>query len=348
MTEKITYKDAGVDVELADRVIGSVADRMKATFRPEVIGKMGGFAAMFRPQWSRYQDPVLVSATDGVGTKLKIAFLTGIHDTVGIDLVAMNVNDLLVTGAEPLFFLDYFATGAIEPETVTAVISGIANGCEQAGCSLIGGETAEMPDFYAPGEYDLAGFSVGILDRPAAVDGSKMKPGDAVIGIASSGLHSNGFSLVRKVLLERKGYSLDARFPELGKTLGEELLTPTAIYVKPVLDLCRTVSISGMAHITGGGFIGNIPRVVPPSCTVSIQKGTWEVPGIFHLLRRDAGLDDEDMYRTFNMGVGFVLTVPGDQSDAAMKCLSDAGLHSWVLGEVKARPAAGDALCLVR
>lgn len=302
---------------------------------------------MFRPQWSRYQDPVLVSTTDGVGTKLKIAFMTGIHDTVGIDLVAMNVNDLLVTGAEPLFFLDYFATGAIEPKIVTAVISGIADGCEQAGCSLIGGETAEMPDFYAAGEYDLAGFSVGILDRPDAVDGSKMKPGDAVIGIASSGLHSNGFSLVRKVLLERKGYALDRQFPELGKTLGEELLTPTAIYVKPILGLCRSVSITGMAHITGGGFIGNIPRVVPPSCTVSIKKGSWDVPGIFHLLRQDAGLNDEEMFRTFNMGVGFVLTVGKDLGPVATKYLSDAGLRSWIIGEVEARPTAGDALCLV-
>jgi phosphoribosylformylglycinamidine cyclo-ligase len=344
MNEKITYKDAGVDVELADRVIGSLSDRIKSTFRPEVIGKLGGFAAMFRPEWQRYRDPVLVSATDGVGTKLKIAFLTGIHDTVGIDLVAMNVNDLLVTGAEPLFFLDYFATGSIEAQTVTAVISGIVRGCDLAGCSLIGGETAEMPDFYAAGEYDLAGFCVGMVDRPDAVDGSIIKAGDTILGVASSGVHSNGFSLVRKVLLERKKYSLETIFDDLGKPLGEELLTPTVIYVKPVLELCRAVPVSGMAHITGGGFVGNIPRVLPSRCTVAITKGSWPVPPIFDLIQRDAGLDDFEMYRTFNMGVGFVVIVSQDQTEAALQNLRSNGMSSWIIGEVISRPESGEPI----
>jgi len=334
MSEKITYKDAGVDIDLADRVIGSLSERIKATFRPEVIGRMGGFAAQFRPDWTRLRDPVLVSATDGVGTKLKIAFLTGIHDTVGIDLVAMNVNDILVTGAEPLFFLDYFATGAIEAETVRAVISGIAKGCELAGCSLIGGETAEMPDFYGPGEYDLAGFCVGILDRESSVDGSKVQPGHQMIGVASSGLHSNGFSLVRKVLLERCGYTVDSRLEELDKTLGEELLTPTAIYVKPILELLQEVPVFAMAHITGGGFSGNIPRVLPEYCSAVIRKSVWDVPPIFRVIQREARLGDDEMFRTFNMGVGFILVVSPESADAAMKRLWEKGLECALIGEI--------------
>jgi phosphoribosylformylglycinamidine cyclo-ligase len=334
MTEKITYKDAGVDVELADRVIGSLGDRIRATFTPGVVGRLGGFAALFRPEWRQYEDPLLVSATDGVGTKLKIAFLTGIHDTVGIDLVAMNVNDILVMGAQPLFFLDYFATGAIEPETITSVVSGIAAGCEHAGCALIGGETAEMPDFYEPGEYDLAGFCVGIVDNARISDTSPVEPGHIVIGLASSGLHSNGFSLVRKVLLERKGYRLDERLPDLGRTLGSELIEPTAIYVKPVLELMDKRPPAAMAHITGGGFRGNIPRVLPDNCCVRINKDSWQPPPIFRIIRRDAGLDDEEMYGTFNMGIGFVLIVPEDAVDAALKHFNDREVGSAVIGEV--------------
>ncbi len=346
MAKKITYKDAGVDVELAGRVIDSLGDRIRSTFRPEVMGKMGGFAALFHPEWSRYGDPVLVSATDGVGTKLKIAFLTGIHHTVGIDLVAMSVNDILVTGAEPLFFLDYFATGAIDPETVKSVISGVAAGCEQAGCALIGGETAEMPDFYDPGEYDLAGFCVGIVDRGRAIDGSAIKPGDQVIGVASSGLHSNGFSLVRKVLLERKGYSLESHSVELGRTLAEELLSPTLIYVKPVLDLLAKSPVSGIAHITGGGFTGNIPRIVPDACTVTIRKRSWDVPRIFDIIQREAGLDDGDMFGTFNMGIGLVLIVPRAVADQALAKLGAAGMRAWIIGAVAPRPESGEAIRL--
>ncbi len=340
MSDRITYKDAGVDIELADKVIASVSDRIKSTFRPEVMGKMGGFAAMFRPQWKHMADPVLVSATDGVGTKLKIAFLTGIHDTVGIDLVAMNVNDLLVTGAEPLFFLDYFATGKILENVISAVISGIADGCEQANCSLIGGETAEMPDFYPAGEYDLAGFSVGIVDRERSVDGSQIKPGHVVLGLASSGLHSNGFSLVRKVFLEHKKYSLNAHFSDLGCALGEELIRPTRIYVKPVLELLQSAPVFGMAHITGGGFTGNIPRILPEDCGVVIDKKAWEAPPIFKMLQRDAALDDAEMYGAFNMGVGFILILSPDSIENARAHFTNKGLDNWVIGEVVRRESA--------
>jgi phosphoribosylformylglycinamidine cyclo-ligase len=346
MTEKITYKDAGVDVELADRVIGSLGDRINATFTPGVEGRLGGFAALFRPEWRDYEDPLLVSATDGVGTKLKIAFLTGIHDTVGIDLVAMSVNDILVMGARPLFFLDYFATGAIEPETIRSVVSGIAAGCEQAGCALIGGETAEMPDFYGRGEYDLAGFCVGIAERAHIPDASRVKPGQVVIGLASSGLHSNGFSLVRKVLLEHKGYRLDQRLPDLGRTLGSELIEPTAIFVKPVLELTEKNPPPAMAHITGGGFKGNIPRVLPDDCSVRIDKRAWETPPVFEIIRRDAGLDDEEMFGTFNMGIGFVLIVPEDAADGTVKHFGDHGVKSFVIGEVRGRTRGEEPVVL--
>lgn len=347
MTERITYKDAGVDVEGADRMIGSVSERIKRTFRSEVMGTFGGFAALFRPDLTAYERPVLVSTTDGVGTKLKIAFLTGKHDTVGIDLVAMNVNDLLVIGAEPLFFLDYFATGAIDPETFRAVIAGIARGCEEAGCSLIGGETAEMPDFYSPGEYDLAGFCVGLVDESRILDGSSAKPGDILLGLASSGLHSNGFSLVRKVLLQVKGYSVDSYFADLGKTLGEELLTPTSIYVKPIIKLVPELVPAAMAHITGGGFIGNIPRVLPDSLCVVVHKGSWQVPPIFDMIRREARLDDAEMFRTFNMGIGLVLILGKDRADIAVERLRSARLQSWVIGEVRSRLAGDEPITFV-
>ncbi len=334
MTERITYKDAGVDVELADRVIGSLSERIRSTFGPGVIGSRGGFAALVRPDWSKYQDPVLVSATDGVGTKLKIAFLTGKHDTVGIDLVAMNVNDILVTGAEPLFFLDYFATGALDAAVATTVISGIAHGCEVARCSLVGGETAEMPDFYASGEYDLAGFCVGLVDRSGIMDGTAMKPGHIVLGLGSTGLHSNGYSLVRRVLLDKKGYSLDQFIPDLGKTLAEELLTPTRIYVRPVLDVLDAVPVSAMAHITGGGFTGNIPRVVPSGCRVVIKKGSWTVRPIFDIIRKEAALDDRDMFATFNMGIGMVMTIAPEHAQKAADILYQHDVPTWFIGDV--------------
>ncbi len=336
-----------MDVEKADQVIGSAADLIRSTFSPEVLGKFGGFAAAFRPDWTRYHDPVLFSATDGVGTKLKIAFLTGVHDTVGIDLVAMNVNDILVHGAQPLFFLDYFATGSIEPGTIRSVLAGIVNGCRLAGCALIGGETAEMPDFYAAGEYDLAGFCVGIADKAKICDGTGMIPGDAVLGLGSSGLHSNGFSLVRKALLEKEGYSVDAFLEDLGKPLGDELLTPTSIYVKPVLKLIEDVPVRAMAHITGGGFFGNIPRVLPDSCSVIIRSGAWPIPPIFHIVRRATLLDNDEMFRTFNMGIGFVLVVPADCADRAVDMLRRDHVPARIVGEVVSRSSQPEPFKLV-
>jgi phosphoribosylformylglycinamidine cyclo-ligase len=337
MPKKITYKEAGVDVDLADEVLSSLGETMRSTFRQEVMGRMGGFAGLFRPRWSNYQDPVLVSSTDGVGTKLKIAFLSGIHDTVGIDLVAMNVNDLLVTGAEPLFFLDYFATGALAPEIMKQVVSGIAEGCRMAGCALIGGETAEMPDFYTPGEYDLAGFTVGIVDGNKIIDGSTILPGDLVIGVKSSGLHSNGFSLVRKALFGKSGYTVDSYVEDLGKTLGEELLTPTIIYVQPILEMLKDQQPSGMVHITGGGFSGNIPRVVPSSCSININWGSWPVPPIFRLLQKSAGLEEKEMSDIFNMGIGFVIISRPEQVDSITRDLKRNQLESWTIGEVVGR-----------
>ncbi|MEW6111486.1 MAG: phosphoribosylformylglycinamidine cyclo-ligase [Thermodesulfobacteriota bacterium] len=340
MTEKITYKDAGVDIDLADRLIGSLQDRIKSTFRPEVMGKMGGFAALVRPDWSSYREPVLVSATDGVGTKLKLAFLTGIHDTVGIDLVAMSVNDVLVTGAEPLFFLDYFATGGLEPATFESVVSGIVRGCRLANCALIGGETAEMPDFYSRGEYDLAGFCVGVVDRSRIIDGARVKPGNVLVGLASSGLHSNGFSLVRRVLLDKCGYTVESRLADLDKRLGEELLTPTVIYVRPVLQLFKAMEVLAVVHITGGGFYENIPRVLPDSCDVLIHRNAWDRPRIFEIIRREAGLDEYEMYRTFNMGVGMVLVVSEQDAQAAIQHMDEQGIRAWIIGKVTPRSAS--------
>ncbi|MCL5123607.1 MAG: phosphoribosylformylglycinamidine cyclo-ligase [Deltaproteobacteria bacterium] len=348
MSKKITYRDAGVDTDLADRALASVTSKIQSTFTPGVLGNLGGFAAMFRPNWKKFQDPILVSATDGVGTKLKIAFMTGIHNTVGIDLVAMNVNDLLVTGAEPLFFLDYFATGKIEPSIFNSVLSGIAEGCVIAGCALIGGETAEMPDFYPDGEYDLAGFCVGILDRSNALDQSKVRSGDILLGIASSGLHSNGFSLVRKALLEKEKYSLDYKFPDSEKTLGEELLTPTRIYVKPVLSLLEKISVHGMAHITGGGFYGNIPRVLPDNVCAHIDSQAWEIPSVFKILKWHAGLDDFEMFKTFNMGVGMIMILAEVDTDEAMKILRENKLDVLRIGVVKERTNQSDPKVIIK
>ncbi|MDD3472530.1 MAG: phosphoribosylformylglycinamidine cyclo-ligase [Syntrophaceae bacterium] len=334
MSNKITYKDAGVDVDLADRTISSLSSKIKSTFRPEVIGSIGGFAAQFRPNWRAYTDPVLVSATDGVGTKLKLAFMSGIHNTVGIDLVAMNVNDLVVVGAEPLFFLDYFATGKLQPETFEAVVTGIADGCKQAGCSLIGGETAEMPDFYGQGEYDLAGFCVGMVDRSKALDGSTIQTGDVVIGMASSGLHSNGFSLVRKLLFDKNNYSIDAVPDGFKNPLGQELLTPTRIYVRPVLSMLEQIEVKGLAHITGGGFPGNIPRIMPPNKGVRIKSGSWEIPYVFKFLQELGSLDDWDMFETFNMGIGMVGVVSAEIASKALEILDRNGVPSWIIGDV--------------
>ncbi len=347
VVEKITYKDAGVDTELADSVIKSLSDEFATTFRSEVFGQMGGFSALFKPNWRQYQSPILVSATDGVGTKLKIAFITGIHDSVGIDLVAMNVNDILVSGAEPLFFLDYFATGKLDAHTMKTVVKGIAHGCVQAGCSLIGGETAEMPDFYQPGEYDLAGFCVGMVDEANLVDGTQVREGDNLIGLASSGLHSNGFSLVRKSLLEKKKYPLDRHVQELGKSLGEELLTPTAIYVKPILKLIEKTPVNAMVHITGGGFVDNIPRVLSEQLKAVIELGTWQVPPIFGVIQRAANLDNLEMFETFNMGVGFIVILGREHTDQALALLNSQGITASIIGVIRSRASAEKQVAFV-
>ncbi len=328
----ITYKDAGVDIDAGDLFVQKIKPHVKSTFRPEVMTHIGGFGGLFALK--KYRNPVLVSGTDGVGTKLKIAFLTGRHDTVGIDLVAMCVNDIVVQGAEPLFFLDYFATGKLKPAAHADVVKGIAAGCRQAGCALIGGETAEMPSFYGEDEYDLAGFAVGVVEKKNIIDGSRIKPGDALIGLASSGLHSNGYSLVRKALLDAAGYGVNDIVPELGKPLGDVLLTPTRIYVKTVLALAKEFDIRGMAHITGGGITENTPRMLPKGSCAKIHRRAWPVPAIFDLVRSKARVDDEEMYRDFNMGIGMILAVPARQAAAIMKKAKKLGEKPYLIGEI--------------
>lgn len=329
------YKQAGVDIAAGNEAVERMKKHVKKTFRPEVLTGLGGFGGLFSLNKDKYEEPVLVSGTDGVGTKLKLAFALDKHDTIGIDAVAMCVNDVVVTGAEPLFFLDYLACGKLIPERIEAIVSGVAEGCRQAGCALIGGETAEMPGMYPAGEYDIAGFTVGIVDRPKAIDGSTIAPGDAVIGLASSGVHSNGYSLVRRLLLEEKGYAYGDRLPELeGKTLGEVLIEPTRIYVKPVLKLLESVKIKGMAHITGGGFIENIPRVLPEGVNVDIEPGSWPVHPIFKLMQRDGNISDRDMFTTFNNGIGMVLVVPREQAEQAVAIAKENGEQAYVIGKV--------------
>ena len=308
--KSVTYKDAGVDIDAGNRFVQMIKPLVKATTRPEVLTDIGGFGGLFSLNSDKYKKPTLVASTDGVGTKLKIAFMADKHDTVGIDLVAMCVNDIVVQGAEPLFFLDYLATGKLSPEKAVEIVKGISEGCVQAGCALIGGETAEMPGMYGDGEYDLAGFTVGVVDNDRIIDGSSITVGDKLIGLASSGLHSNGYSLARKVCFENLGLSIDSFVPELGKPLGEALLTPTRIYVKTILNLLRDFQIKGMAHITGGGLLENIPRVLPRHCRAVIHRNSWEIPPIFQLLREGGNIDEIEMHRTFNNGIGMVLVVP--------------------------------------
>jgi phosphoribosylformylglycinamidine cyclo-ligase len=306
--------------------------------RPEVLTDIGGFGGLFALK--KYRNPVLVSGTDGVGTKLKIAFLMNKHDTVGIDLVAMCVNDIVVQGAEPLFFLDYFATGKLRPDAHALVVKGIADGCKQAGCALIGGETAEMPSFYGGDEYDLAGFAVGAVEKKDIVDGSGIRPGDQIIGLGSSGLHSNGYSLVRKVLFDKAGYGVEDILTELGgPTLGEVLLTPTRIYAKTILALLKEFEIKGMAHITGGGITENVPRILPKGAQALIRPKTWDVPPIFKLVQKKAGVDNAEMFRAFNMGIGMALVVPKKQADKVLKKAAKLGEKAFLIGEiVKGKP----------
>jgi phosphoribosylformylglycinamidine cyclo-ligase len=330
-----TYKSAGVDIDAGDRAVSLIKDAVRSTFRPEVLGDLGGFGGLITLPNRPYQQPVLVAGTDGVGTKLKLAFLADRHDSIGIDCVAMCVNDILVQGAEPLFFLDYIACGRLAPEKIAAIVAGVAAGCKLAGCALIGGETAEMPGMYADDEYDLAGFSVGVADRSQVIDGSTIQPGDALIGLASSGVHSNGYSLVRKLILEVGGHQLTDVVPELGEqTIGELLLTPTRIYVQSVLQLLQHCTIKGMAHITGGGISGNLPRMFPAGLGAAIDLGSWPVLPIFRYLQQLGQVPGEDMYRTFNMGIGFVLAVPAEQAAATLAKAKQLGEQAYLIGAV--------------
>lgn len=346
MTHKpLTYADAGVDIDRGDAFIDRIAPLGKATHRPGVLGGIGGFGGLFT-LGNRFKDPVLVSGTDGVGTKLKLAFLTGRHSTVGIDLVAMCVNDVLCSGAEPLFFLDYFATGRLELDVAAAVVGGIAEGCIQAGCALLGGETAELPGFYADGEYDLAGFSVAAVERDRILDGSLVKPGDVILGLPSSGLHSNGFSLARKALLEVRGLALDG--PSIGgkhADLAAEMLEPTRIYVKPVLDLLAHEPVHALAHITGGGLPGNAPRSLPAGTRAVLRSGSWAEPAIYSAIRA-AGVPEVEMQRTFNLGLGMIAVVPASRAEAAIARLQGHGVGACVVGHIVAADLA-EADCVI-
>lgn len=328
-----SYKDAGVDVHAGYKAVELMKSHVGKTMRPEVLSGIGGFGGLFSLGGMQMKEPVLVSGTDGVGTKLKIAFLMDRHDTVGIDCVAMCANDVVCSGAQPLFFLDYVALGKLVPEKVEQIVKGVADGCIQAGCALIGGETAEMPGFYPVDEYDLAGFVVGIVDRGQIIDGSRMRAGDALIGLASSGIHSNGYSLVRKVFNVNSDTLF--RFNEtLGSSVGEALLTPTRIYVKPVLEAIKTHDIHGIAHVTGGGFIENIPRMIPAGLKAVVRKGTWPVLPIFGLLQELGEVAERDMYNTFNMGIGMVMAVPATEADAVIACLEANGEKAYRIGEI--------------
>lgn len=328
------YRQAGVDIEAGRSFVAQIRHLVEKTRRPEVIGGLGGFGGSFQLPGG-YQEPVLVSSTDGVGTKLKIAQALNRHDTVGIDLVAMCVNDVLTAGAEPLFFLDYLATGKLQPDQLTQVVAGIAEGCRLSRCALLGGETAEMPGFYPHGEYDLAGFCVGIVEKSQLLDGSQVQVGDAVIGLASQGLHSNGFSLVRKIVADQGGDWRDRPEPLAGKSLGEEVLTPTRIYVEPVLTARRHgLDFHGMAHITGGGLPENLPRCLGSGQSIHLFPNSWEIPAIFHWLAAVGGVDTATMYETFNMGVGFVVLTPSEQQQATLAWFQAHQIPAWVIGEV--------------
>ncbi len=338
-----TYREAGVDVEAGYEAVKLMKNHVKRTFRPEVMTELGGFGGLFSLDKSKYEQPVLVSGTDGVGTKLKIAFLTDKHDTVGIDCVAMCVNDVVCSGAEPLFFLDYVAVGKNYPEKVSQIVKGVADGCVMSGCSLIGGETAEMPGFYPVDEYDLAGFTVGIVDKNKIIDGKKIKAGDKLIGLPSSGIHSNGYSLVRKLINPTEN-NLKEYVEKLGCTLGEELLKPTKIYVKTILDIIEKFEIKGISHITGGGFIENIPRMIPKGLRVKIQKGSWPVLPIFDLLRDLGNMADKDIFNTFNMGIGMILAVDSQKAEEIISYLDSQGEKAYVIGSI-AEGEAGVDIC---
>jgi len=331
--DRLTYRAAGVDIEAGDEAVRRIAPLARGTFRPEVLGGIGAFAGFVKVP-AGYAEPVLVSSTDGVGTKLKVAFLADRHDTVGIDLVAMSVNDLLVHGAEPLYFLDYIGTPKLEPGRIEALVRGVAEGCRQANCALIGGETAELPDLYAPGEYDLAGFAVGVVEQAKILDGAAVRPGDVILGLASSGLQSNGYSLARRIVFDVMKLDLAATFPGTARSVADVLLEPTRIYVRAVLPVREQVH--AMAHITGGGLTGNLPRVLPEGCRAILQRRAWDVLPVFQALQSYGRVEDPEMFRTFNMGIGYVLVVPADRADRVAAALTAAGERVHALGEIVA------------
>ncbi len=332
--KSMTYREAGVDIDAANKSVKMMRQWVERTRRPEVLGELGSFGGLFALDTSKYQEPVLVSGTDGVGTKLKVAQMMKVHDTVGIDLVAMCVNDILVHGAEPLFFLDYIGLGRLNPELVEAIVKGVSEGCLQAGCSLVGGETAEMPGFYSDDEYDLAGFAVGVVDRQAVIDGSAIKEGDQLIALASTGLHSNGFSLARQVLLEKAGLKMDAQVESLGGSLGEAMLKPTRIYVKSVMQLLGRLPVHGMAHITGGGILENLERVLPEGLGVQMEISEQRIPAIFKLIQQVGNVEQSEMFRTFNMGIGFVVVLSGEAAAEAIGILEGCGETAWIIGSI--------------
>jgi len=331
----LSYRDAGVDIDAGNRLVEKIKSTARKTARPGVLGGLGGFGALFELPLDRYRQPVLVSGTDGVGTKLKLAIETGKHDTIGIDLVAMCVNDLIVQGAEPLFFLDYYATGKLDVEAAAEVVQGIGAGCELAGAALTGGETAEMPGMYQEGDYDVAGFCVGVVEKEAIIDGSKVTVGDALIGIASSGPHSNGYSLIRKII-EHCGAELTQPFGD--STLGETLLTPTRIYIKPLLALFKQLDVHALSHITGGGLLENLPRVMPAGTRAEIDCNSWSRPAIFDWLQKNGNVDAEEMHRTFNCGIGMVLCVAADDAAKTLELLQQSGETAWQIGSIQAAP----------
>lgn len=340
---QLSYRDAGVDIDAGERLIQNIKPYAKRTLRPEVLTGIGGFGALFEIS-KKYQNPVLVSGTDGVGTKLKLAFQLNKHDSIGIDLVAMSVNDILVLGAEPLFFLDYFACGQLNVETATSVISGIAAGCEQAGCALIGGETAEMPGMYPSGEYDLAGFAVGAVEKDRIIDGKSIQAGDIVIGLASSGAHSNGYSLIRKII-DNNQIDLTSDFN--GRPLSDVIMAPTRIYAKPLLALMQQFPVKGLAHITGGGLVENLPRILPDQTMAVLQKNSWDAPPLFQWLQKQGNVSDAEMARVFNCGIGMVLVTAPNHADAAIQLLRDSGEMVWSIGEIQPHTADNASTILV-
>lgn len=334
MDEGLTYSEAGVNINAGNEAVRLMRDAVRSTFRPGVLTGIGNFGGFFALDRDHYREPVLVAGADGVGTKLRVAMMMNRHDTIGIDAVAMCVNDVLVHGAEPLFFLDYLAVGRLEPEKAATIVAGVAEGCRRAGCALLGGETAEMPGFYGTDEYDLAGFAVGSVERSGIIDGRAIKPGDRVIGLPSSGLHSNGYSLARKVLLEVAGYNVDTFLPDLGRTLGEEMLEPTRIYARILLPLLKKYKIKGMAHITGGGLIDNIPRILPAGTAALLNRSFWPLPPVFSLIQEIGKIADAEMFRTFNMGIGLVVVAPAAEAGEILKEMAVSGEKAYLIGKV--------------